>query len=116
MGTHVSHWGLSRFGLFVFRWTTGGRGQAEGGNASPARLKFELPSAKLDENKTKSRLRRRGSHLGLGEEENSSTLGDRVADRSFGLLPLRRPRGARGESREIWWSGVDWKRLEVLLL
>jgi hypothetical protein len=54
-----------------------------------------LPCTKLDENKTKLKLRKRETHLGLGKKENSMTRGDRPAGGGFGFLPWAAERRER---------------------
>jgi hypothetical protein len=60
-----------------------------------------LPCTKLDGNKTKPKLRKRETHLGLGKKENSTTRGDRPAGGSSVFLPLataqRKRVGSLGE-------------------
>jgi hypothetical protein len=46
-----------------------------------------LPCTKLDRKKTKPKLRKRETHLGLEKKENSMTQGDRPAGGGSGFLP-----------------------------
>jgi hypothetical protein len=64
-----------------------------------------LPCTKLDGNKTKPKLRKRETHLGLGKKENSMTRGDRPVGGGSGFLPWATTRRERvGSSGE--WCGL----------
>jgi hypothetical protein len=63
-----------------------------------------LPCTKLDGNKTKPKLRKRETHLGLGKKENSTTRGDQPAGGSSVFLPLATAQRERvGSSGERCW-------------
>jgi hypothetical protein len=59
-----------------------------------------LLCTKLDGNKTKPKLRKRETHLGLGKKEISLTQGDRPAGGGSGFLPWATVRRERVRSSD----------------